>query len=322
MTERLLLVSTCGTSLLTNGASTDDRTWLTKVANAVEVDAARITPIVDDRRTRLNTAGEATRRQMSAELNGISAVLDRYRPTQIFHLLVHTDTAMVCATDPINQPRRLTSQQHHLACAVRPGRRGSPLQPREARRRPCRSRPPRPRLQCHQQQSPQRRRRLGRPTCPLRGLASESSCSCSSPSARATNETCKRSGSERPSDGTVSSGLRIREDCEGSQTERRALADADDGGAVQQPWRQARLRCICLRRWAIARMPHHTADSMPALLTRRPPPCVEASPHLFGHGPRRRRPFSQVTEMRNRTPFAPGSAYRCQSTCRCEHQVD
>ena len=26
---------------------------------------------------------------------------------------------MVCATDPINQPRRLTSQPHHLACAVR-----------------------------------------------------------------------------------------------------------------------------------------------------------------------------------------------------------
>jgi len=29
---------------------------------------------------------------------------------------------MVCATDPINQPRRLTSQPHHLACAVRPRR--------------------------------------------------------------------------------------------------------------------------------------------------------------------------------------------------------
>ena len=27
---------------------------------------------------------------------------------------------MVCATDPINQPRRSTSQPHHLACAVRP----------------------------------------------------------------------------------------------------------------------------------------------------------------------------------------------------------
>jgi hypothetical protein len=31
MTERLLVVSTCGTSLLTNGASADDRDWLMSV---------------------------------------------------------------------------------------------------------------------------------------------------------------------------------------------------------------------------------------------------------------------------------------------------
>ncbi|HEX9640384.1 MAG TPA: putative CRISPR-associated protein [Candidatus Krumholzibacteria bacterium] len=93
MTERLLLVSTCGTSLLTNGASADDRTWLTKVANDVEVDMARLTPIVEDRRAQLAAADEPTRREMSAELNGIHAVLDRYVPRQVFHLLVHTDTA-------------------------------------------------------------------------------------------------------------------------------------------------------------------------------------------------------------------------------------
>lgn len=38
--ERLLLVSTCATSLLTNGASAEDRAWLTKVANRVGVGAA------------------------------------------------------------------------------------------------------------------------------------------------------------------------------------------------------------------------------------------------------------------------------------------
>jgi hypothetical protein len=47
MTDRLLLVSTCGTSLLTNGASTEDRTWLTTVANDVEVTDSRLAPIVD-----------------------------------------------------------------------------------------------------------------------------------------------------------------------------------------------------------------------------------------------------------------------------------
>lgn len=103
MTERLLLVSTCGTSLLTNGASADDRAWLTKIANEVEVDAARLTPVVEARRATLRTADEPTRRAMSAELNGIGAVLDRYKPKQLFHLLVHTDTALGKATADLVQ---------------------------------------------------------------------------------------------------------------------------------------------------------------------------------------------------------------------------
>jgi len=98
MVERLLLVSTCGTSLLTNGASTDDRAWLTKVANDGEVDTARLTPILNARRDTLKAADEPTRRKLSAELNGIGAVLDRYKPKQLFHVLVHTDTALGRAT--------------------------------------------------------------------------------------------------------------------------------------------------------------------------------------------------------------------------------
>lgn len=103
MTERLLLVSTCGTSLLTNGASADDRAWLTKIANEVEVDAARLTPIVEGRRESLKAADAPTRRKMSAELNGIGAVLDRYKPKQLFHLLVHTHTALGRATADLVQ---------------------------------------------------------------------------------------------------------------------------------------------------------------------------------------------------------------------------
>jgi putative CRISPR-associated protein (TIGR02619 family) len=100
---RLLLVSTCGTSLLTNGASEDDRAWLTKTANDVEVDASCLTSIVGARRVALKTADEPTRRQMSAELNCIGAVLDRYQPQQLFHLLVHTDTALGKATADLVQ---------------------------------------------------------------------------------------------------------------------------------------------------------------------------------------------------------------------------
>lgn len=98
MIERILLVSTCGTSLLTNGASTEDRAWLTKIANDVEVDATRLMPIVSARREGLKAADEPTRREMSAELNGIGAVVDRYKPKQLFHVLVHSDTALGKAT--------------------------------------------------------------------------------------------------------------------------------------------------------------------------------------------------------------------------------
>lgn len=103
MTKRLLLLSTCGTSLLTNGASTEDRVWLTTIANDVEVDAARLTPIINARREGMKAANAPTQRKMSAELNGIGAVIDRYQPKQVFHLLVHTDTALGKATTDLVQ---------------------------------------------------------------------------------------------------------------------------------------------------------------------------------------------------------------------------
>lgn len=103
MTARLLLLSTCGTSLLTNEALPEDRAWLTKIANDVDVDVARLMSIVGTRREALKTADEPTRRRMSAELNGIRAVLDRYKPKQVFHLLVHTDTAPGRATADLVQ---------------------------------------------------------------------------------------------------------------------------------------------------------------------------------------------------------------------------
>ena len=104
MTERLLLVSTCGTSLLTNNKPksgdqtrhwmSPDREWLKAVANDVEVDGERLKPLVENRREWLTTADAPTRHEMSAELNGVAAVLERYKPRQLFHLLVRTDTKL------------------------------------------------------------------------------------------------------------------------------------------------------------------------------------------------------------------------------------
>lgn len=94
MTDRLLLVSSCGVSLLQNGASADDLAWLKAAANEVTVDEARLAWSVSARREGLKMADEPTRRKLCAELNGIGAVLDRYKPKQLFHLLVHTDTAL------------------------------------------------------------------------------------------------------------------------------------------------------------------------------------------------------------------------------------
>ncbi|MBL8695144.1 MAG: putative CRISPR-associated protein [Planctomycetes bacterium] len=94
MTERLLLVSTCGTSLLTNPASEEVKKWLTKISNEAVVVSDQLSTLVSDRRDQLLAADESTRRKMSAELNGIGAVLERYRPGEVFHVIIHTDTAV------------------------------------------------------------------------------------------------------------------------------------------------------------------------------------------------------------------------------------
>src|SRR5579885_2037920 len=96
MTTQLLLLSTCGTSVLTNRAEDEMRKWLNKITNLPTLSGAE-----DDRfkehvarcRERLRTADEAGRRRLSAELNGIGAVLDRWKPQRVQHLLIHSDTA-------------------------------------------------------------------------------------------------------------------------------------------------------------------------------------------------------------------------------------
>ena len=97
--DRLVLISTCGTSLLTNGATNEERAWLTSLANAPSLDETRFEQIVAARRARFLAADDVLRRRMSAEMNGIAAVLERYRPkSQVHHVLIHSDTAQGRAT--------------------------------------------------------------------------------------------------------------------------------------------------------------------------------------------------------------------------------
>jgi putative CRISPR-associated protein (TIGR02619 family) len=105
----MLLLSTCGTSLLTNGASAEDRTWLTQRSNARELAAdeqARLDGLVQQRCDQLLSASLEKQRRMSAEINGIDAAVAKYRPTRTTHVLVHTDTAIGLAAAGIVRAAR------------------------------------------------------------------------------------------------------------------------------------------------------------------------------------------------------------------------
>jgi putative CRISPR-associated protein (TIGR02619 family) len=90
--QRLLLVSTCGTSVLTNAAPPALRPWLTEVANEAYVEDPRLDDLVQTCRHSLGHADESGRCRMSAEINGVHAILRRWRPEQVRHVLIHTDT--------------------------------------------------------------------------------------------------------------------------------------------------------------------------------------------------------------------------------------
>ncbi len=93
---KLLIVSTCGTSVLTNEAPEDLRRWLTKVANHRELDAQGVEKLAERAKNRtaaLSDGDDARRRRLSAEFAGIGAILDKLKPKEIQHVLIHTDTA-------------------------------------------------------------------------------------------------------------------------------------------------------------------------------------------------------------------------------------
>jgi len=99
MTRGLLLLSTCGISVLTNGAPADVSRWLNSIANVsdsdLDVDAKnQLDEFVVLQEARLRATDAFGRRRLSAELNGIAAVLERWPAPFVQHLLVHSDTAV------------------------------------------------------------------------------------------------------------------------------------------------------------------------------------------------------------------------------------
>lgn len=92
---KLLLLTTCGTSVLTRRAAPEVVTWLNQVSNQRPLsgdDRTKLSAHAAARRGTVKQADEAGRRDLSAEINGIGAVLAKYKPREVQHLLVYSDT--------------------------------------------------------------------------------------------------------------------------------------------------------------------------------------------------------------------------------------
>ena len=95
-----LLVSTTGTSLLTNGASDETRRLLSRTANLSEkdlpaADRKALDQRIQEQRQRLSQAEQAEAIRLSAELNGLLAFYrGQFSPAakRNRHVLLHTDT--------------------------------------------------------------------------------------------------------------------------------------------------------------------------------------------------------------------------------------
>ena len=103
MTQRLnhpkLIVSTCGTSLLTNDVLDELRKLLTTTANLSESELEqaqrqRVSSHIDSRRQKLEESDMAQIKRLSAELNGLLTFYGAgfQRGRRDHHILLHTDT--------------------------------------------------------------------------------------------------------------------------------------------------------------------------------------------------------------------------------------
>lgn len=96
---RHLIVSTCGTSLLTNGAPRELRNWLVEHTNRRENDLSsdeqdRIRAQLSQKAIELDTQNLINIRRLSAELNGVVGFYGGQLPANSAdqQILLHTDT--------------------------------------------------------------------------------------------------------------------------------------------------------------------------------------------------------------------------------------
>lgn len=99
MKNKKYILSSCGTSLLTNGADPAGRKLIYSHANAVKKedvpleDLTQIEAIIEEVRQRLTEANTAEAAGLSAEINGISKILEISAHSRgDFHQLLSTDT--------------------------------------------------------------------------------------------------------------------------------------------------------------------------------------------------------------------------------------
>lgn len=95
--DRILLVSTCGSSVLANVGSDEDRRWLILRADSATLsprDTERLEQLAAFAEEKLRQGAEEQQRRLSAEINGIDAVRRRWPGAKFEHVLVCTDTAI------------------------------------------------------------------------------------------------------------------------------------------------------------------------------------------------------------------------------------
>lgn len=103
-----LMISTCGTSLLTNGASKDAQCLMRDAANFAEDALPRdqkklISARIDECKSKLEVVDITSAKKLSAELNGIYGYYQDQIPgkNQDSHILLHTDTYLGARTAEI-----------------------------------------------------------------------------------------------------------------------------------------------------------------------------------------------------------------------------
>lgn len=119
----LLLLSTCGISLLTKSLAPDQFSWFVDRSNRTTLsdeDQTRLDAHVAERTAALAAADHAEQRRLCAELNGIYAVLDRWPADRVQHVMVHTDTLIGrAAAEAVMSV--LAGSGHHVQPQTAPG---------------------------------------------------------------------------------------------------------------------------------------------------------------------------------------------------------